>query len=401
MQPTTAIARPILVANTGITGLRSCVSPLPALAALVLVFVCSASTRADTQPDPLTAWHRALAGACEGRGQARIAIFGDSHVASDGLSGALRDALQQRCGDAGPGFVIPVAPTAFYAPRRVALHTSGRWRRLRVDPRRPLPGRYGLGGAAVEPVERTSTTTVATPPIDSLELWALARPRGGTIEVRIDRASPVPIRTSAAAEGPLFATVPITPGRHSIDLGVRGDGPVRIFGLALDRRGPGVIVDALGLDGARASSLLHWQADLLGAHLRRRAHDLVVLAFGTNEVTSGGPPVRQLEADLAEVVARVRRLTPRASCLLVGPPDLPLASPRRQQAVIDAEARVAGAAGCSFFDSVAAQGGPGAGRRWAAATPPLVGPDLVHMTDAGYAALARELIRAIGAERER
>ncbi|MBI2893798.1 MAG: hypothetical protein HYY06_09620 [Deltaproteobacteria bacterium] len=361
----------------------------------VLALVCVQST-AGADPDPLASWRSALARACDGRGQARIALFGDSHVASDGLGGALRDILQRRCGDAGPGFVIPVAPTTFYAHRRVALDARGPWRRLRVDPRRPAPGAYGLGGAAVEPVDRRSAARIVTGAIDALEVWALARPGGGTLEVRIDRQPVRSIVTSAAAEAPLFAGVPIAPGPHSIVLGARGDGPVRIFGLALDRTGPGVIVDALGLDGARASSLVLWREDLLRAHLRRRAHDLVVLAYGTNEVASGRPPARELESDLTEVVARLRRLQPDASCLLVGPTDLPSASPRRSRTVIEIQSRVARAAGCAYFDSTAAQGGPGATARWAAATPPLVGPDLVHMTDEGYAFLARELARAIG-----
>jgi lysophospholipase L1-like esterase len=54
------------------------------------------------------------------------------------------------------------------------------------------------------------------------------------------------------------------------------------------------------------------------------------------------------------------------------------------------------AAGCAYFDSTAAQGGHGSSAIWAAATPPLVGPDLVHMTSAGYDVLASELATALG-----
>jgi hypothetical protein len=62
-----------------------------------------------------------------------------------------------------------------------------------------------------------------------------------------------------------------------------GGGEVRLFGAVLERDGPGVVYDSLGVDGTRVKLLsrfdpLHWTEQL-----KARQVDLVVLHYGTNE----------------------------------------------------------------------------------------------------------------------
>ncbi|MDY0059487.1 MAG: hypothetical protein RBU45_06730, partial [Myxococcota bacterium] len=56
--------------------------------------------------------------------------------------------------------------------------------------------------------------------------------------------------------------------------------------------------------------------------------------------------------------------------------------------------------GCLFWDTQAAMGGPGSILRWAASSPALARPDLLHLTPAGYDLLASLLTEALTAALE-
>lgn len=53
--------------------------------------------------------------------------------------------------------------------------------------------------------------------------------------------------------------------------------------------------------------------------------------------------------------------------------------------VVDMERNVARAAGCAFYDQLAAMGGPGSMALWADETPPRAQKDRLHLTRDGYA----------------
>jgi hypothetical protein len=81
---------------------------------------------------------------------------------------------------------------------------------------------------------------------------------------------------------------------------------------------------------------------------------------------------------------------------LLGPPDLAREHPGHREwttwppllDVIAVQQRVARAAGCAFYDQMAAMGGPGSMASWAAEQAPRARADRVHMTPSGYAQLA-------------
>ena len=93
---------------------------------------------------------------------------------------------------------------------------------------------------------------------------------------------------------------------------------------------------------------------------------------------------------------------PQASCLLVGPTDFPERIKKRGYQVRErnlqvnqAQRTVAAAAGCAFFDTLAAMGGPLSILEWAKRTPPLAGRDMVHLTREGYQVLGDAIADAI------
>jgi len=209
-----------------------------------------------------------------------------------------------------------------------------------------------------------------------------------------------------------------------VELSAVGDGTVRVFGMTLDRPKVGVTLDALGVNGARAGDLLREDEEHFAGELRHRDPALVVLAFGTNE-SSDDVQVAVYEKQLVDVLGRVARAVPSASCLLLGPPDradkhrvvVPPADPKNEVAsartvwatapriveIAAMEQRVAGAAGCAYYSQLDAMGGPGSIAGWAMEDPPRAMLDRTHLSRQGYADLggvvARDLVQAYEAYR--
>jgi lysophospholipase L1-like esterase len=174
-----------------------------------------------------------------------------------------------------------------------------------------------------------------------------------------------------------------------------------LFGLAVERDQPGVVVDTLGINGSRARYQLLWDDEVYQEHLRRREPDLVVLAYGTNE-SGDESPLEDYERDLRAVVKRMRDTVPDASCLLIGPSDRPMQVEERvfedrtrTARLIETQHRIALEHGCGFFDLVAFQGGALSMLQWAANDPAYASQDHIHYTRVGYQRLGEVLLSAL------
>ncbi|NOZ01437.1 MAG: hypothetical protein GXP54_06055 [Deltaproteobacteria bacterium] len=377
----------------------------------------------DPSGRSLAAFHDALRRARDQKGQARIVFYGASHVAGDIFTGYIRRELQRRYGDAGHGFVMPARPWRTYRQADVNISSTNTWHTDRVSkPDDRKDGWYGLAGMSVSSGWKKNWGEVSTTKdnrvgrrVSRFELFYLKQPRGGRLDVKIDHRRVKRLRTWSKRIEPGYAVFKVRDGRHTFGIRPVGDGEVRIFGVAMERDVPGVILDTLGIPGSRARYQLEWNPDLYREHLRRRRPDLVVLAYGTNESGDDVVPIEKYEEDLRAVLDRVKDAVPSASCLLIGPSDRPirqkiqktqkirdkreteseyrfLPRPRTAQ-VIEVQRRVAEDYGCGFFDLVAFMGGPMSMIQWVNADPPYAAQDYVHFNRLGYERLGEVLLK--------
>ncbi|MBW2460509.1 MAG: hypothetical protein JRH11_02600 [Deltaproteobacteria bacterium] len=357
----------------------------------------------------LSHFHEALRRAAAGDGQARLAFYGASHVAADLFTGYLRTQLQTRFGDAGHGFVLPAHPWRTYRHQGITIESNRRlWTGIKIRASSLDVDHYGLAGTAVETTRAgawgaltTSTRGDLGRSVSRYDLYYLAQPGGGAIEVKIDGQAVETVRTAASAKGAGYATFEVEDGAHRFEVRTVGNGPVRIFGVASERTEPGVIVDTLGINGARARYHLLWEDEMYREHLARRAPDLITLAYGTNEAGDDDVPIATYEARMRQVVSRVREIVPEASCLLIGPSDRPIREngdvldrPRTLE-LVEAQKRVSAELGCGFFDLVEFMGGPMSMVDWVAHEPAYGAPDHIHYTRRGYLRLGEALHYAL------
>jgi len=339
---------------------------------------------------------------------ARVLHFGDSHTASTPFTAGIREELVARFGDAGPGFLQPGKPWGSYNPQDVDVGVSGTWtfdRVRRTSDGNLADGLYGLGGFSARSAEPDAAVWIATEEgrtASGFEVEYLEQPGGGAADLLLDGAVVARIESAAHETAAARHRVQTEDAAHRFEIRAVGDGEFRLLGLEVERPGPGVLYDVLGLNGARADWLLSWDAELLADDLARRDADLVVLMFGTNEVEDADLDLERYAQDLAKTLDLVHGASPSASCLVLAPPDLSqrkrrrfIGTPEALPQLVERQRAAARDAGCAFFDTLAAMGGPGAMDRWAAMDPPLAAQDRVHLTARGYRALGQAIADAL------
>lgn len=329
----------------------------------------------------------------------RVGFWGASHVAGEYFTGHLRRLWQDRYGDAGHGFVMPVAPWSGYRASDINLCTGGTWSSdfdRRVGGRGD--GRLGPGGMSVESGDPNSfgwvETTRENPHgrvVSRFEVMFLRQSGGGTLKMVVDTAPAVEIST--AGEGPGVAILQVNPGAHRLTVSPKGDGPVRIVGVNLENEGRGIVVDAMGVNGRTVGSWQRWDIEQMKQWYSRRPYDLVVLAYGTNEANESTLTPDGYRNTLEASLRRMREVFPDQPCLLIGPGDRARKVKDQRYAVWEPNGMVAGIQrevgpryGCATWDLRAAMGGEGTSLAWWKAG--LMSPDLIHYMAAGYQELA-------------
>ena len=184
----------------------------------------------------------------------------------------------------------------------------------------------------------------------------------------------------------------VAPGDAEVVL-EQGVGEPRVFGVIAEFVAPGVVVDTLGINGARVDTPLAWDEEHWVQELRRRAPSLAVVAYGSNEVGDQVAAWRYAEKYEA-LLARVRAASPNADCVILGLPDQAAPdwhTPERVSQIETVQRQVAAKEGCAFVSTLDAMGGEGAFRAWVERDPPLASPDRVHLTPRGYEELGAEV----------
>ncbi len=342
----------------------------------------------------------------------RVSFFGASHTSCDWWSGHLRRLLQRRWGDAGHGFMLPARLYQGFRGADVNLCATPGWQAdwagRRDGHHDGLLGFAGMSVSSSDPHDFGWLETTHTNPegrrVAWYDVYTLGQPGGGTLRLVVDEAPPL-TRSTAASEPTLQRTrIEVPDGGHRLVLSPAGDGEVRIFGVSMERPGPGVIVDTMGIRGQEARSWLSWEPEQAASGLASLAPDLVVLAYGTNEANDAGYELERYREDLDAVLRRLRRGAPDAPCVLVGPSDRFARTGEGQFAIWERTAdfaqvqrEVAPEHGCAFWDWQQASGGPGSQIAWHHLEPALAAPDGIHFTKAGYELSAERFLDALDA----
>lgn len=340
----------------------------------------------------------------EERAVTRIAHYGDSSIATDHITSTVRRDLQARFGDAGHGFVLIAKGYLPYRHRDVEHRASESWQLREITRNHDSTGWYGFGGIQYRgrPGATAHFATTDDGPVgrevSRFLVYYQKHERGGAFEHRLDGGVWTRVEAVADPSEDAVLELAVPTGAHALDLRFAGGQP-RLYGVALEREGPGVVYDSLGLVGARASRLLYFDAEHVARQLRLRGTHLVVLGFGGNEAEDN---IRRdtYQTDYREVIRRMRGGRDDLGCLVFAPLDQGERDARGRvvtmenlPVIVEAQRAAAAAEGCAFFDTLAAMGGRDAIGRWLRLR--LASGDLRHMTPSGYERVADAFHRAL------
>lgn len=328
----------------------------------------------------------------------RIMHFGDSHVAADVLTRQIRHRFQAEFGDGGPGFIVPRNPMTTHRRGVVSGATAG-WVIEGIGGRSSPDRIYGPSGISLtttSPGERAWLETSC----NHFEVFFVRQPSGGQIEIEVNGASvleePIALTSRLTKLDSISIDLPADTV-HRLEVRTLSAGKVRLLGIVAERIAPGVSYDVFGINGARASRLLAWNETAFADALRARNPDLIVLAYGTNELTDSEWTPLSYELLIGDILRRLHAAAPQASILIFAPPDradLPLFG--RLAALVNAERRAASQNHSAFWSAYDAMGGAGSMNAWLHLG--LAQPDRVHLTVEGYSQLAdrfyEDLMRA-------
>jgi len=347
---------------------------------------------------------------------ARTGHWGDSVLGMDGITSGIRRRLQTRFGDAGHGFHLIDRYHPSYRQQGIEFYPGGGWEGCLVinECRAKQDRRYGYGGYVVNSDPWSIASAVyATPKkgfgssVSTFEVWFQRHPRGGKLELTIDKGEKVVIDTRSPTVEDDSRMVYVQPGQHLFTLTASsGSGPVRAYGVVLENDGPGVVWDGMALIGGSTRGLRTQDDAHIEDQIRRRGLDLVAFQFGGNDLARKYVDLKDSMQpyydEYGEVVRKFRAGRPEASCLILSvidhgerKADDSIVTKSFVKPLVSAQREVARQNGCAFFDTFEAMGGTGSAARWYRSNPRMMAPDLGHPTGTGHEVLAGLISHAL------
>lgn len=353
----------------------------------------------------LASFHSALAQVQSRRAREPVTImqFGDSHTAAPLFIGRLRELMQERFGSGGPGGLPPGTSQRDYRSPLVALEQNGAWNATSAR-RAGSNGPFGISAyrlRAEEPGARMTARVREAEGIDRVEVALIREPGSGALRLIVDGCTYGPLQTAAARTQAARLVLDVPPGSRDITVEV-ASGTLEFLGWTLSRRGPGVIVENYGVNGAEIGMLANLDPDVVAGELRHRSPALIIVAFGTNEAHANGWTEETYRPLVAERLQALRAASPGSAILVVGPPDSAVADrsggrgcgwrePPALTMVKTVQRNVARQMGLAYWDWSRLTRGPCGVHAMTRRQPPLAQPDHVHFTREGYAAAAEAL----------
>jgi hypothetical protein len=336
----------------------------------------------------------------------RIGVYGDSNMTADYITGAMRRALASRFGDAGHGYVALGRPWPWYLHQDVRHDVDLKtWKMFATSTNRTADGYYGFANIAAESSTPGATTWVETAadtsPIgrtcSGFDVFYLKRPAGGTFTIKVDGRVERVVDTAAPDFEAGFEEIAVPDAPHKLECVAKGNGKVRLFGVALERDPApgqkGALVDSLGVGALNFEQMQHVETKTRVSMLSHRKYDLVVFLLGTNMFAPG------LHATwVKNVLVDFRKALPLTPILILSPPDIVLSGEdaHSDPRIVNLEKQmreIAAHEGAAFWDFRAAMGGDASIKTFVRRG--LASPDYIHLLPAGGALMGRRLIYAL------
>lgn len=338
--------------------------------------------------------------------EARISMvhIGDSHIQADMMTAIVRENIQRDFGNAGRGLVTPYRVAGTNEPINYYSSSNASWTTARIIQR-----------DAALPIGISGLTIRSTQPSANLRIKTLDR---GNLDYSFDQAVLFYDRNEASCDVSVCdsaghqvyavqshlqeaaqntATVFMANATHEINLksvtSSTGQNAFQVYGVSLEKGGPGVLYHAIGINGATYNN--YAGAEHFASQLGALYPDLIIISMGTNEAQGAGLSKATFMQQIDGMVKDIREHSPQAAILLTVPAD----SYRQQkvnptfQTIRDAIANYALNNHIAYWNLYDITSGYGSAEQWRKFG--LLGKDGVHYTKNGYELQGQLLYQAL------
>ena len=331
----------------------------------------------------------------------RTLVWGDSTIANDGIITNIRTRFQDRFGDGGPGFLAAQVDPRWSMRKDILRKTSG-WKTKTIIHGGAQFNRYGLagtvsttltsgysilGGLMLEPEAEGDVKTRQD--LYRAQVFYQTQAEGGSFSIVYgDKEVPVNTKDGRLYDG--VASIELGLDINKVRIQAHGNGPVTIYGTALETNGPGITWETLAVAGSSITSMRKQSERHLVEQINNRNPNLIVYWTGGNEL--GYPSVKTRKGKgykklYRKVIRSLKEGAPEASCLLIGPLDQgkrergEIISKPTIQNIVRFQKEVAIEQGCAYLDAQALMGGNNSYGSWLNSK--LASSDLLHLTRKG------------------
>ncbi|WP_166309858.1 SGNH/GDSL hydrolase family protein [Photorhabdus cinerea] len=324
--------------------------------------------------------------------------IGDSHTAADFFTGKLRSLLQQRFGDAGIGFVSPIDVPGQRNAILGITDDKQQWELTtsRKDNRTDFP----LGGIIAEPNSETSKLVLKlfAPAYTRYQLKALYQASGDS-QILVQSATKQILKLPSTHGQWQFSSEKTV--KFPINIMATQDNQLKLGGWFIKRKQSGVILSALGINGATINMMDKWQPQWINTLVQMHP-DLIILAYGTNAAFNDSLDLSGYRQQLTAKIKQIRHQLPQTAILIIGPSDslknsqatsCTTQQPAMLNDVIHIQQEVAKDQHTLFWNWREYMGGECSIKRWAQQN--LARPDYIHLSAAGYERSAKALYKQL------
>ena len=315
-----------------------------------------------------------------------IIQFGDSHSAADFFTGEFRTLMQKKYGNAGIGWITPVAIKG-------QNHTAVSWKSKNWDilSSRVLSNLdFPMGGFIAKPINNVATIQIE-PKVIYNKNWKVKL----TFKTHHNTAKSLElfdinnkqVNFNYTPKKNVWQTATVV---SKMPLVIKAQNDLELGGIWLTRyHQSGVVVSAIATNGAKQSIWQKWHSGWF-KELGFSQSDLVILEYGTNESFDETLDADEYRKNLVSNIRQIRKTLPNATILLISPPDTMInenEAPKSFSQIKEIQKQVAKSEKTLFWDWQQAMGGKFAIKEWKQRE--LAKTDLVHQTLQGYKESAR------------
>lgn len=265
------------------------------------------------------------------QGRVIITHIGDSHIQADHFSGAIRQKLQIKFGNAGRGFVFPYRVAKSNEPGSYKTSTNVIWDTKRnVFYDKPLP--IGVAGFTIETNDSLGEINLIVKDQARLgysftKFTLFHEKKLANYDITIcddlncERGT---FRSADTTVNPFVSELKFDKPIRQIILRNKITDTVnqkstRIYGMLLENDSSGILYNTIGVNGAEyrhynMSKYFEQQLSYLNS-------DLIIVSMGTNEGYSAGLDPALFYRNIDTLITNIKLLNPNALIILTTPPD--------------------------------------------------------------------------------